>query len=90
MATTRMEKVLTLRLPAPAARKLAARAKALGTTPSAIVREMLARELGGDAGATSLIERTRRYVGSVRDPNASAGRDARIALEDWSPDRRRG
>lgn len=83
-----MEKVLTLRLSAPAARQLTAHAKSLGKTPSAVVRDLLARELGGATSATSLVERTRAFVGAVADRRAPAGRDARSALENWTPDRR--
>ncbi len=83
-----MEKVLTLRLPGPAARQLNARARALGTTPSAFVRELLARELGTATTETSLLERTRRFIGAVSDTRVPAGRDARDVLEDWDPNRR--
>lgn len=90
MARERMDRVLTVRLPAPAARRLSSRAKAVGKTPSAFVRDVLARELaGGDDGA-SLLERTRTFIGVVRDGRVPAGRDARSALEAWRPDRRRG
>lgn len=83
-----MERVLTLRLPGPAARLLSTHARSLGKTPSAVVRDMLARELGGPARATSLVERTRAFVGAVADRRAPAGRDARSALAEWKPDRR--
>jgi hypothetical protein len=83
-----MEKVLTLRLPAPAARQLSARARALGTTPSRFVRELLARELGTPTDGASLLERTRRFVGAVSDSRIPAGREARAALDQWDPDRR--
>jgi len=89
MSRSRMDKVLTLRLPGPAARRLGAHAKALGKTPSAVVRELLERELGGPTGASSLLERTRQFVGAVRDARVPAGRDAREALAEWTPDRRR-
>ena len=53
-----------------------------------IFRELLEKELGAVEPETSLLERTRRFIGSVRDRRAPAGRDARKALEDWRPDRR--
>jgi hypothetical protein len=83
-----MEKVLTLRLPGPAARRLIERARAEGTTPSSFVRELLARELDTGDSHTSVLERTRRFIGAVSDARVPAGRDARAVLDGWKPDRR--
>jgi len=88
MASRHLDRVLTLRLPARAARRLTEHARSVGKTPSAVVRDLLARELGAGDDDATLIERTRRFVGAIRDERVSHGRDARSALKKWSPDRR--
>lgn len=79
---------LTVRLGAPAMRKIRARARSLGVTPSRLVRDVIEREVGVTGGEASLYELTSTWVGSVNDSTASAGRDTREALQDWRPDRR--
>lgn len=78
---------LTVRLPSPALRRLKARAKAMGVTPSDLVRTALEREVGPLADDPTAAEMTREWIGSLRGP-APDGRDTRSALEDWDPDRR--
>ena len=79
---------LTVRLGAPAMRKIRARARALGVTPSQLVRDVIEQVVGASGGEASLYELTSRWVGSVNSPTAPAGRDARETLRDWRPDRR--
>lgn len=79
-------RAITVRLSEPAARRLRERARSQGVTPSELVRELLARELGGDDGG--LVERTAQFIGAIREPRVSAGRDARRDLDAWRPDRR--
>lgn len=79
---------LTVRLGAPAMRKIRARARALGVTPSQLVRDVVAREVGASSEEGTLYDLTAKWVGSVRMPAPPAGRDAREALEAWRPDRR--
>lgn len=79
---------LTVRLGAPAMRKIRARARALGVTPSRLVRDVIERAVGETGGEASLAQLTSKWVGSVNSPTAPAGRDARAALQDWQPDRR--
>jgi hypothetical protein len=57
-------------------------------TPSQLVREVIEREVGASGGEASAYELTRKWVGSVRNADVPAGRDAREALQRWSPDRR--
>ena len=80
---------ITLRLDARKLRRLRRRAKALGTTPSGLVRAVLDRELADpkDEG-TTLGDRSRRWIGAVRSARVAAGRDTREALAGWNPDRR--
>ena len=78
---------LTVRLPTSAAKRVRARARARGITPSDLVRAALEREIGGVEDDRSLFERTRKWIGVVRGP-APAARDLRKALERWNPDRR--
>lgn len=80
---------LTVRLGAPAMRKVRSRARALGITTSQLVRDVIEQAVSATGGEASLYELTRRWVGSVNSPTAPAGRDAREALRDWRPDRRR-
>lgn len=87
MASSTKPRVLTVRLSEAAARRLRARARAQGVTPSALVRDLLARELG-DEEAGSAAERTTKWIGAIHDPLVVAGHDAREALETWHPDRR--
>jgi hypothetical protein len=86
--STSMSGSLTVRLGAPAMRTIRARARALGITPSRLVRDVIERAVGTTAGEASLYELTRTWVGSVNNSAAPAGRDAREALRDWQPDRR--
>lgn len=78
---------LTVRLGAPVMRKIRARARALGITPSRLVRDVIEQAVGA-TGEAGLYELTSKWVGSVNSPAAPAGRDAREALQDWQPDRR--
>lgn len=87
MSSSAKTRVITVRLSEPAARRLRARARSLGVTPSAIVRDLLARELGAEEAGTAA-ERTEKWIGAVRDPRVVAGRDAHHALDAWHPDRR--
>jgi hypothetical protein len=87
MSTT-MSGSLTVRLGAPAMRKIRARARALGITPSRLVRDVIEQAVGATDGEASLYELTNKWVGRVNSPAAPAGRDAREALQDWRPDRR--
>ena len=83
-----MSASMTVRLSGQVLRELRVRAKALGTTPSEVVRSVLARELGTGAREASALELTEQWVGSVRDPVIAPGRDARRSLDEWRPDRR--
>lgn len=83
-----MSASLTVRLGAPAMRKILARARTLGVTPSQLVRDVIEREVGVEGGEASLYQLTSEWVGSVNSARAPAGRDAREALHDWHPDRR--
>jgi hypothetical protein len=87
MSTNAKTRVITVRLSEPAARRLRARARSQGVTPSALVRGLLARELG-DEEAGSAAERTAKWIGAIHDPLVVAGRDARRELDTWQPDRR--
>lgn len=79
---------LTVRLGAPAMRKIRARARALGITPSRLVRNVIEQAVGATGAEASLYELTAKWVGSVNSPAAPAGGNAREALRDWQPDRR--
>ena len=79
---------MTVRLGAPAMRKIRARARSLGVTPSQLIRDMIAREVGVAPDEASLFELTEHWVGSVRSAQVPAGRTARETLEAWRPDRR--
>ena len=79
---------VTVRLGAPAMRKIRARARSLGVTPSQLIREVIAREVGEAADEASLFELTEKWVGCVRSSQVAAGRSARESLESWRPDRR--
>ena len=79
---------LTVRLGAPAMRKIRERARALGVTPSQLVRDVIENEVGVTGDEASLFELTAKWVGSVRSSVAPAGREAREALDGWQPDRR--
>lgn len=84
-----MTRTLTLRLSGPAMRRIRARAKALGVTPSELVRMALEHEISEiDAPEASAFELTKKWVGSVSSTRSRAGRDARAELERWNPDRR--
>ena len=58
----------------------------MGITPSSLVRVALEREVGSLAEDASPFEWTREWIGVVS--GGSAGRDARLDLEAWNPDRR--
>jgi hypothetical protein len=88
MPTAALTETMTIRLPGPMMRLLRVRARAEHVTPSELVRRLLEREVGGGQREPSALELTRRWVGSVRRRDVPAGRDARGALDDWSPDRR--
>ncbi|HZL21033.1 MAG TPA: CopG family transcriptional regulator [Polyangia bacterium] len=82
-----LQATLTVRLPPPALRRLKARARAIGVTPSELVRAALEREVGPLADEPTAAEMTREWIGVLRGP-APDGRDARNVLETWNPDRR--
>jgi hypothetical protein len=86
--TASMSRRLTVRLSAPAMRKIRRRARALGVTPSQLVRDMIVREVGAEGGEASLYDLTIKWVGYVRAPKVTRGRRAREALEQWTSDRR--
>jgi hypothetical protein len=80
---------LTIRLNPRELRRLRARARAAGKTPSAVVRDVLDRELAeSDTESATLGERSGNFVGAIRSKRAVHGRSAREAIEDWDPDRR--
>jgi len=84
-----LDSTLTIRLSPRELRSLRARARAAGTTPSAIVRSVLDRELATpDTEGPTLGERSRRWVGAIRSTRAVGGRAAREATGAWDPDRR--
>jgi hypothetical protein len=83
-----MNAVLTTRVSETTMRRLRSRAREVGKTPSALVRDLLDRELGRTDDDPPALDRTRRWVGSVADPGVPAGRSARTALATWDPDRR--
>lgn len=69
-------------------RRLRGQARKLKRTPSALVREMLERELSTPpADMRSVYERTKGWIGAASGvaPNAA---DIREAMEGWNPDRR--
>jgi hypothetical protein len=82
-----LQATLTVRLPQPALRRLRARARAMGVTPSDLVRGALEREVGPLGEDASAFEMTRDLIGALHGA-ASAGRDATAELETWNPDRR--
>jgi hypothetical protein len=80
---------LTIRLSPRELRRLRAWARAAGTTPSAVVRAVLDRELAEpDAEGATLGERSGPWVGAIRSARVAHGRDARQLIEAWGPDRR--
>ena len=82
-----MTETVTVRLPGPAMRKIRARARALGVTPSKLIRVAIEREIGGPGQEATAGELTRKWVGKLRNVGVH-GRDARRALDNWKPDRR--
>jgi hypothetical protein len=82
-----LQATLTVRLPRPALRRLRARARAMGKTPSDLVRAALEREVGSLGEDASPFEMTRELIGVIRTAGV-VGRDARAELEGWNPDRR--
>lgn len=85
---TALSASLTVRLPGPAARRVRARARAMGVTPSDLVRSALEREVGVLEDESSPYDLTRKWIGIVRDGVVVAARDARRELDTWDPDRR--
>jgi len=83
-----MNEVLTTRLPASLLKRLRERARQVGTTPSALVRELLEQELGPTPADPAALDLTRRWVGAIRSERVTSGRHARTALRSWIPDRR--
>ena len=83
-----MTATLTIRLPGPAMRRVRARARALGISPSDLVRTALEREIGALPTERSAYELSKRWVGAVKSTRVAPGRDARAELADWAPDRR--
>ena len=83
-----MTRTLTVRLGGQAMRRLRARARVLGMTPSQLVRTLLEREVGVLPGEPAAFDLTQRWVGAVRSAQTPAGHDARASLDAWSPDRR--
>jgi hypothetical protein len=83
-----MTQTLTIRLSGPALRNLRARARALGVSPSELVRAVLEREVGVLEGEPTAFDLTKRWVGAIRSPTTPAGRNARDELDGWKPDRR--
>jgi hypothetical protein len=83
-----MSRTLTIRLPGPTLRRVQARARSLGLTPSELVRRMLTESSGAKDGEPTAFELTRKWVGAIASRKVSPGRDARAALEAWDPDRR--
>jgi predicted DNA-binding protein len=82
-----LQATLTVRLPPPALRRLKARARAIGVTPSELVRAALEREVGPLAEEPTASDMTREWIGVLRGPGPN-GRDTRGVLETWNPDRR--
>jgi predicted DNA-binding protein len=87
MSRKKMTGTLTIRLTSELRRKLSAKSKAEGKTPSAVARATLEAALGTEKPKT-LAERMRKYIGVIKSRDVPNGRDARRALEEWSPDRR--
>ncbi len=72
---------LTIHLSRRELERLRTRARSLGTTPSAVLRSLLEREIGElDGHAPTLGERSRRWVGAVNSAQVPHGRSARAAL----------
>lgn len=85
-----MTSTMTLRLHGGAVRALRKRAKTLGMTSSELVRKLIEQDIGAFDEETTAYALTKRWVGAVRSDRVTDGRDARAALEEWNPDRRRG
>ena len=82
-----MTATLTVRLPKTAAKRVRARASAMGITPSDLVRAALEREIGKLETDVGPFEMTKQWIGRVRG-RASSGRSVRKDLARWNPDRR--
>jgi hypothetical protein len=78
---------LTIRLTSELRRKLAAKSKEEGTTPSAVARATLEAALGAGKPMT-MGERTRKHLGSIASHDVPSSADLREAMEEWNPDRR--
>jgi predicted transcriptional regulator len=83
-----MTRTMTIRLSGPARRRVHLRARALGITPSALIRAVLEEQIGAAAAEPGAFALTRRWIGSVRSGRVAAGREARRELDGWNPDRR--
>jgi hypothetical protein len=80
---------LTIRLSSLELRRLRERARAAKTTPSAVVRALLEKDLAQPERDTKTLgARSSRWVGAVRDSRIAPAREAREALAGWQPDRR--
>lgn len=79
---------ITIRLGAKSLRLLKARARKQRVTASDLVRELVDRELAAPDKSISAADLSRAWVGAMTDARLPSGRDARKALQDWSPDRR--
>lgn len=82
-----LTETVTVRLPSSAMRKVRARARALGMTPSKLIRTALEREIGAPSADATAMQLTRKWVGSLRNVSVK-GRDARRDLDEWNPGRR--
>jgi hypothetical protein len=82
-----LSETVTVRLPGPAMRKIRARARALGVSPSKLIRAAIEREIGSPGPEATAMELTRKWVGSLRSPSVH-GHALRSTLESWNPDRR--
>jgi hypothetical protein len=81
---------ITIRLSTLELRRLRERARAAKTTPSAVVRALVEKDLAQPEDETrTLGARSVRWVGAVSDSRVAPGRKAREALSsEWLPDRR--
>jgi hypothetical protein len=80
---------LTIRLSPLELRRLRERARAAKTTPSAVVRDLVAKDLAEPQDALETLgARSARWIGAISDARVPQGRKARESLTGWSPDRR--
>ncbi len=84
-----MQGTLTIRLDDSSARALRERARAENRSASDLVRSLIEREVGTAATQEpTAMEKSRRFVGSVKSGPVVGGRRSRELLENWNPDRR--